>query len=1183
MVRLVRAFTFTTMLVIMCLAPQVAGATPLVQLDSGELDLNLREDLPGNDTDHNVIVTSTDNGTWTITEMGPGSLPPTGMNCTGNATTVTCLGAVTTRVYLDGGTQDDQLTLQTSGAAATIPATIMGHRGNDVLRGDGGADSIFGQDAGGDIGNEGDDILYGGCGGDDFAGGGGSDTVSYDDGEICHDDYLTITLDNLANDGRASEHDNVGGSATSVENIDGSNTSLADDTITGDSGPNVIAGFAGNDHLNGGAGNDTIDGGVDGDELTGGTGTDTLFGDAGGDNFHTVDGEVDSIDCGGDGSNGGQRDASDTVANCSSLSNTLSVAATYGPGSISVTGSVLTVDTNDTAAVDHRFILIASGNAMTISEITPTGPAVPAPVGPACVATATSQQVSCDVTGVTTVHVLSGAGNDTINAIQVGARTGVLVGERGDDRIFGGAGDDFLAGDAENGVDASGDGADQLSGGAGVDAYAGGGNRDLVSFADTTHSAGVTASLDGLHDDGPENEDIGGTTNSIEGLQGSTGPDVLTGNDADNQLYGNQGNDSLLGLGGVDLLSGDNGDDTIAARDGVADDVHCGTGSADLANVDVADAVDADCEGKDDGTKPATGGGGSNGGAVVVPPGGAVLGGIVFTSVTDTTVRKPFPEIRGLQYSAAQSSVNRAAMFELGPNVEWKPAATRYGSARSGGPLGTNPTKGPWQEGDVLSVTYRDGAKTFTVPGHLVTTGASAPVVATVTLYGGTTKDSCLQDGAQLAGLPWDDYQAAMASLHCKVDDVRVQTVKTTTAPREVDVDSGDRCEGGKQVAKAGNGRIDETIVAPESMALTDLRIYTMESAQKASLVAGTNALRATGSGGAAAQEAFQVFVGSRTGIHKVNGRWVGQFLNGAKVYVDATGVGGLTSVLTTGAGGASPGTATAVVSAAKPGRIRLAATWTDSTGQMVCGATHVDVLGPYINADPKKGDNFIDTEMGRRWTFTTTQAWKRTTIASKALVGSKAVPTGRAAAKGSWWDQVTGLLASFFGGGVRPATATVAATPVAVAAVDDASKDKIAHLNVGTAAGGVGPAAPIISTNGGGIVATGGGNIISGNGSALLSEHGLGIVATGGGNLTFGFDPDLGAVPTGVASIISGNGSAIISGNGSALIGPNGAGIISTNGGGITHVGGVALISEHGAGVVGAAGGNIISTGGGG
>jgi Ca2+-binding RTX toxin-like protein len=96
----------------------------------------------------------------------------------------------------------------------------------------------------------------------------------------------------------------------------------------------------------------------------------------------------------------------------------------------------------------------------------------------------------------------------------------------------------------------------------------------------------------------------------ISGLAGadtiygdSCGGAVKPGDGAD-QLFGGKGPDRLFGQGGADTLRGGKGkdfykagpgDDTIDAADGVAEQVSCGKGTKDVANVDQLDTVSG-CE-----------------------------------------------------------------------------------------------------------------------------------------------------------------------------------------------------------------------------------------------------------------------------------------------------------------------------------------------------------------------------------------------------------------------------------------------------------------------------------------------------------------------------------------------------------------------------------------------------------
>lgn len=143
--------------------------------------------------------------------------------------------------------------------------TIVGSTAADYLA---AATSVLGAAGTTLDGNAGDDVLVGGAGKDTFVGGAGTDTVDYTGSTA-----VTVTIDGTANDGIATEGDNV---KIDVENVIGT---AGDDTITGSASDNVIDGAGGNDTLNGGAGNDTFLQGAaadGGDIISGGAGTDVV-------------------------------------------------------------------------------------------------------------------------------------------------------------------------------------------------------------------------------------------------------------------------------------------------------------------------------------------------------------------------------------------------------------------------------------------------------------------------------------------------------------------------------------------------------------------------------------------------------------------------------------------------------------------------------------------------------------------------------------------------------------------------------------------------------------------------------------------------------------------------------------------------------------------------------------------
>jgi RTX calcium-binding nonapeptide repeat (4 copies) len=200
-----------------------------------------------------------------------------------------CFGANSSLLFTGGGGDDEVSTtcsastvdLGPGNDAATASGTIVGGDGRDTLKGRGGADNLQG--------GAGRDLLIPGAGADTVSGGTEPDTGSYEDRTGAQP--VTVSLDNVANDGQPGEGDNIG---SDVENIVGG---AGDDTLNGDANPNDIDGGDGGDVINPGGGPDFVDGGTGNDRIT------------------ARDGAQDRILC-GDGNDLAVVDAFDTVVAC---------------------------------------------------------------------------------------------------------------------------------------------------------------------------------------------------------------------------------------------------------------------------------------------------------------------------------------------------------------------------------------------------------------------------------------------------------------------------------------------------------------------------------------------------------------------------------------------------------------------------------------------------------------------------------------------------------------------------------------------------------------------------------------------------------------------------------------------------------------------------------------------------
>jgi Ca2+-binding RTX toxin-like protein len=215
---------------------------------------------------------------------------------------------------LRGGSGND--TLGDSAMLGATANTLFGDAGNDTLYGGGGNDTLYGGtgndtlvggigqnqllgEGGDDSYRAGDQVQSGTVGADTFVGGPGTDTADY----ALRSTAVSVNLDNVANDGRPGEADNIkddvervtGGSAGDTFTGNGNANRFfgngGNDTAQGQGGLDILEGGTGNDTLGGNDGNDILSGGPDVDVLNGGAANDTLNGGDGDDKLDGASGD----------------------------------------------------------------------------------------------------------------------------------------------------------------------------------------------------------------------------------------------------------------------------------------------------------------------------------------------------------------------------------------------------------------------------------------------------------------------------------------------------------------------------------------------------------------------------------------------------------------------------------------------------------------------------------------------------------------------------------------------------------------------------------------------------------------------------------------------------------------------------------------------------------------------------
>lgn len=361
------------------------------------------------------------------------------------------------------------------------------------------------------------------------------------------------------------------------------------DTITSENlGRTQLNGDDGNDTLTGGPGDDTLLPGIGNDISNSGEGDDNIAGGDGTDVEHAGPGDdrvggLGAVDGPDDVSGGPGRDFLDLRDRINGISVTLDGVANDGEG---CPGPACE---GDNYAPDFENVALGLGNDTLVGTDGPE-------------------------------QLAGGEGNDVVSGL---GGSDQVSGDSGDDSVSGGEGADFVAGSL--GADTlSGDGGDDQfileSFDFGADTQSGGGGFDSISAGGEGGSEfldGVEVSLDGVANDGlrgtlltpvPDN-----VMPDIEDVDGTDGPDILTGSGGSNQLNGFGGADQISGGGGADGLDGGRGADTlnggkgrdemdagggpdrILARDGKPDDVRCGS-ALDKGKADRSDRLSPDCD-----------------------------------------------------------------------------------------------------------------------------------------------------------------------------------------------------------------------------------------------------------------------------------------------------------------------------------------------------------------------------------------------------------------------------------------------------------------------------------------------------------------------------------------------------------------------------------------------------------
>ncbi len=645
-------------------------------------------------------------------------------------------------------------------------------------------------------------------------------------------------------------------------------------------------------------------------------------------------------------------------------------------------------------------------------------------------------------------------------------------------------------------------------------------------------------------------------------IYGELGNDVLTGDLGSDTIDGGGGNDDIDGAGGGDTLVGGpgtdsvygddrfdpaagSGNDTLYLRENDTDFAFCGGGTDTV----IADAVALEANSHFNGCetidRPAT---------TPAPPVNPTPTTPVATKVgsvelpdarkVDTTKLFTWPDTRGYNVLGVYLVLANQMGIPLNDSKS-KPKIVYGTKTQIEKKYGKSPrNKGVWMENDILADTIKADTP--------LTIGVGQSVTFNPTYWGGPTKDTCIQDAKERVDMPFDDFAKYMASVGCKIDDVKVVLPPRTNNGGEKQLTSGDRCEATKMVR---DGRaIDTTLQVPSTVDLQDLRISFVPTDTGISLTKAGFVYPYAGTGTKAFNAGFYVVVHDRAG----------RPVNGVRIFVDASAAGGNTFE--------SPRTASLKVkdrtgkvrtfqgatvvdmlSPKRAGQVRIAAIGVGSNGVALCGggALMARALVSTVGTE-------MTTATGRQFTLKQTGSTKTWTAS-----GAEGKVAARATERAIWDDFVKAVLGFL---GFRTTSDQVLAGGFP------------AQMALGQVVGNNLTAARIVASGGGNIVAGGAGNVLHQvpAGEAKFGP-GAAIVASGGGNLGY---------TLGAASRIVASGGGNMTNQPVGLIGPaidiTRSPVLQLPGAGIVAAGGGNIVAAGGGNVVAAGGGNIVASGGG-
>lgn len=280
------------------LAVPAVGHAATVEVSGGQLQIS-----GAGAEANNLTITQTGPTTATVTDTGAD--PSTASCADDGVATITCTVNPSAGISVFLGDGDDILQGVNWTSCPAFPGECMfvsAGDGRDIVGGSPGRDIQYG-DAGNDdlYGEGGRDNQTGGPGADYFDGGADFDTAYYSTLEPGRTAGITVTLDDVGNDGDLTYDSN---------GIHTDNVLATIEQVVGTQYPDTLTGTDGVQRLDGGGGGDTI---------TGGPGADHLYGEDGDDTINAQDGGAETAVHCGPGTDTANLDEADTSTECETV------------------------------------------------------------------------------------------------------------------------------------------------------------------------------------------------------------------------------------------------------------------------------------------------------------------------------------------------------------------------------------------------------------------------------------------------------------------------------------------------------------------------------------------------------------------------------------------------------------------------------------------------------------------------------------------------------------------------------------------------------------------------------------------------------------------------------------------------------------------------------------------------